>query len=68
MISLNLYWAVVYFYEEPSVVDLKSKLKCLDFGSEVTNLKKICSVCGWHLIISINLPLRNWEGYYAYSS
>jgi hypothetical protein len=27
MISLNLYWAVVYFYEEPSVLDLKSKLK-----------------------------------------
>jgi hypothetical protein len=24
-------------------------------------------VCGGHLI-SINLPPRNWEGYYAYSS
>jgi hypothetical protein len=37
MISLNLYWAVVYFYEEPWVVDLKSKLKCLDFGSTHIN-------------------------------
>jgi len=29
--------------------------------------EKICSVCGGHLI-SINFPLTNWEGYYAYSS
>ncbi len=29
----NLFWAVVYFYEEPLVLDLNSKLKCLDFGS-----------------------------------
>jgi hypothetical protein len=29
--------------------------------------KKISSVCGGHLI-SMIFPLRNWEGYYAYSS
>jgi hypothetical protein len=33
----------------------------------VTHSKKICSVCGGHLI-SMNFPPRNWEGYYAYSS
>jgi hypothetical protein len=33
----------------------------------VKHLEKICSVCGGHLIF-INLPPRNWEGYYAYSS
>jgi hypothetical protein len=31
----------------------------------VKHLEKFCSVCGGHLI-SINLPPRNWEGYYAY--
>jgi len=30
------------------------------------HLEKICSVCGGHLI-PMNFPLRNWEGYYAYS-
>jgi hypothetical protein len=33
---------------------------------EVKHLEKICSsVCGGHLI-SMNFPLRNWEGYYVY--
>jgi hypothetical protein len=25
--------------------------------------KKICSLCGGHLIISMNFLARNWEGY-----
>jgi hypothetical protein len=29
--------------------------------------EKFCSVSRGHLI-SMNFPLRNWEGYYAYSS
>jgi len=33
----------------------------------VMHSKKICSVCGGH-IISMNFPPRNCEGYYAYSS
>jgi hypothetical protein len=33
----------------------------------IKHSEKICSVCGGHLI-SINLPPRNWEGYYTYSS
>ncbi len=34
---------------------------------KVKHSKKICSVCGGHLI-STNIPPRNWVGYYAYSS
>jgi hypothetical protein len=29
--------------------------------------RKFVSVCGRHLL-SMNFPLTNWEGYYAYSS
>jgi hypothetical protein len=37
------------------------------FTPHVNHLVKICSGCGGHLI-SMNFPLRNWEGYYAYFS
>jgi hypothetical protein len=32
--------------------------------SNIKQLEKIYNVCGGHFI-SMNFPLRNWEGYYA---
>jgi hypothetical protein len=34
------------------------------FAYEVKHLEKNCSVFGRHLI-SINFPLKKWEGYYS---
>jgi len=48
------------------VLELKPRLTIKGY-IKVMHLKKICSVCGGHLIF-INFPPSNWEGSYAYFS
>ncbi len=63
-------WGVWGLFFAPSIQSICSSrsLVSVSFRTNVKHSEKICSVFGGHLIISINLPSTNWEGYYAYSS
>jgi hypothetical protein len=71
--NTNIEWLIIfknhwfrYFFQKEKLVQGFYFL-ILEVPITVKHSRKICSVCGGHLI-SINFPPRNWEGYYAYLS
>jgi hypothetical protein len=56
-----------FFYQKKSfIASYLGRPRPKPFLNYVKHLEKICSVRGGHLT-SMNFPLRNWEGYCAYS-